>query len=368
MKIWHVGASCSPQAVDGVNTTIWQVGKAQALLGHQVVLIVDTPPGSSDLTLAAQAGLELIYIPANAWRYDLKVLELLLRSNPPQVVHMHSIFIPKQAVLAKHLVENCIPYIITPNAMAPQLLQRGQLKKNLYSWFVEKPRFCAASAIAVVTPREEKAVRGFVPRYRGIIRWVPNPVDAHNLEGQIWKGDTAVKRLVYLGRFDVLHKGIDILVSIARLLPEVEVHLYGTEDKKTKGWLERLKRSLPPNVHFHSPVFGAEKTQIMAGASVYIQTSRWEVFGVSIAEAMYIGVPCAIADTLNLAELFHQHDLGLVLLPNPNEAAIRLLEVLNQPTQLQHWSELARAFAHAHFHPRTVALNYLMLYQEAGCL
>jgi glycosyltransferase involved in cell wall biosynthesis len=124
------------------------------------------------------------------------------------------------------------------------------LKKSLYSWLLEKPRFYAAAAITAVTPAEEKVVRTFVPHYPGIVRCVSNPIELHDLEGQSWKGDIGAKRVVYLGRFDILHKGIDIMVDIARLLPDVEFLLYGTKDRQTKGWLESLQSNLPANVHF----------------------------------------------------------------------------------------------------------------------
>ena len=79
---------------------------------------------------------------------------------------------------------------------------------------------------------------------------------------------------------------------------------------------------------------------------------------------MYLGVPCAIVDRLNFAELFCQQDLGLVLPSNPESAAARLLEVLSQPNRLHHWSEKAKKFAQKHFLPHAVASQYLNLYQK----
>jgi len=229
---------------------------------------------------------------------------------------------------------------------------------------LEKRRLDNASAITLVSPEEEKAVHAVVPNYGGIVRWISNPVDNYNLEGYSWKGNIGAKRLVFLGRFHVVHKGIDILVDTARFLPDIEFHLYGTEDPATKGQFERIKLRLPPNVNLHGPVFEAEKAQVLANASLYIQTSRWEGFPISVAEAMYIGVPCAIAETLYQAELFRRRDIGLVFSPNPKEAAVRLSRALTQPARLRHWSEQARAYARTHFHPQTVACRYLQLYQE----
>lgn len=367
MKIWHVGASASPKRVSGINISAWVMAREQAQLGNQVTMIVQSPPDKTALVVAEKGGFELKYVPANAWRYDPKVVKKLLNSEPPQVVHMHSVFQPQHATLARTLVHQEIPYVIKPGGgLLPQVLQRDLLRKSIYSWLIEKRRFYRAAAIAMVTPREEKDLRSFLPRYQGIMRWMPNPVDAKHLEGQSWQGETKKKQLVYLGRFDVLHKGIDILIEIAQYLPEVEVHLYGSEDAQTKDWLEQIKRTLPPNVHFHKPIFGAEKFKVLANATLYIQTARWEVFGISIAEAMYLGTPCAIANTLHLADIFEQHDLGLVFPPNPKQAAARLSEVLNQPTLLQDWSKKAQIFAQKHFQPRAVALNYLKLYEDVS--
>ncbi len=362
MKIWHVGCSSSPQRVDGVNTTVWLVAREQALLGHQVTLLLHSPPDEAAKVLSEEADFKLVHIPANTWRYDLKMLESLLSSDAPDIVHMHSVFVPKQATLAKNIVQRKIPYVITPNGGLDSL--RGWAKKIVYSLIAEKCRFYEASAITVVTPKEEKTVRAFAPRYSGIIRWVANPFDTCKLGEQNWKGNVGVKRLVYLGRFDVLHKGIDILLEIARLLPEIEFHLYGTEDSNTKRWLERIRRNCPCNVHFHKPVFGVDKFQVLADASLYIQTSRWEGFPLSIAEAMHLGLPCAVSNVPNFAELFSQHDLGCVLPSNPKEAALQLSKIFEQPDQLVNWSEQAKVFAQKYFQPRTVAMNYLKLYED----
>ena len=365
MKIWHLGSSPSPKSVDGVNTTVWLVSQEQAKLGHSVTLLVDTPPDNDSLLLADKTGIKLKYIQANTWRYEPKKLQSLLSSDSPDIVHIHSVFPSKQATLGKTLVKRHIPYVITPNAIHPRLLRRGWLKKKIYSWLIEKPRFHDAAAIIAVTPREAADIKAFVPNYSGLVRWIPNPINLADLRDRNWVGKLDVKRIVYLGRFDILHKGIDILIEIARFLPsDVEIHLYGTQDANTKDWMEQLIRNLPPNLFFHSPVFGAEKAQILSNTSLYIQTSRWEVFGISVAEAMYSGVPCAIAATLNLADLFREHNLGLILSLQPEESAKQLTEVLSQPTQLQFWSRQSKEYARQHFEPLTVAQKYLALYEE----
>jgi len=325
-----------------------------------VALLLDDKPDEAAIAVADQTGLELIHVPASAWRNDAILRSL--PSEPPQLLHMHRVFVPRQSVLERKLLRNKIPCIVTPHGAID--FKRRRVRKSLYIRLVERSRLSTASAITVVAPQEEKAVRAVAPGYSGTIHWVPNPVDTYSLQGYSWNGRVGAKRLVFMGRFHVVHKGIDILVAIARSLPDAEVHLYGTEDPKTKKLLERLKQRLPPNVHFHDPLFGAEKVQMLADASLYIQASRWEGFPISVAEAMYVGVPCALADTFYQAELFRERDLGLVFPPDFRVAATSLSKVLTQPDRLRQWSERAKAYAREHFSPRTAALNYLRIYEE----
>ncbi len=363
MKIWHVRAAPNPYLVDGVSRTVWLMSVEQARLGHDVSLILDAAPTPEAWAMAGPAGLKLHSVSPDQ-DYAAQIRELL-DTVPPKIVHFHSVFIPRQAALAKMLREMGIPYIVTPHAgLAPQVLARGRLKKAVYSALRERPRLMGAAAIALVTPAEEKAVRSYLPNYTGIIRWMPNPVEFAMLDPHCWHGISDPKRMVFLGRFDVLVKGIDILLEIARRLPDVKVDLYGTEEPKTLNWLMRLKRDLPGNVEFHEPVFGAKKAEILSTASLYIQPSRWEGFPVSVAECLYLGVPSLITETLDLAGLFERHQLGLVLSLRPEVASEQIREALSNSSRLEEWSRRGREFAITHFAPGMVAKNHINLYRQ----
>src|SRR5215207_301490 len=198
MRVWHIGAQHSLNEVDGVNLTVWQIARGQALLGHQVTLVLDKSPDRAALNWAGQAGIELIHVPAKIWRYDSRILKLLLSSKLPQLVHMHGAYSPRQAVLTRSFVRNDIPFVLTPHGGLDRQRQNKRLKKDLYVTLFERPRLRAACAITIVAPQEEKALRADVPDYKGIVRWIPNPVDTHNLEGFSWKEDVEAKRLVFL--------------------------------------------------------------------------------------------------------------------------------------------------------------------------
>lgn len=362
MNILHVEALPYPHAINGMSNTVWLLAREQARQGHRVVLLVRRSPTDAGLDYAESAGIELIWVPWTTWRYDPSRIAALLRDRDFDIVNLHSVFQPKQVSLACQLNRFQIPYIVTPHGGLD--FRRSRLKKFFFVPFLECPRFYKSSAITTITPRESRAVRRLVPRYRHPICCFFDPIDIEPLAGYVWKGKIDAKRVTFLGRFDVLQKGIDLVVEMARSLPEVEFYLYGSEEPKNREQLQQLQRDCTANVHFCDPVYGEEKARVLSDSSLYLQMSRWDGFGLSVAEAMYLGVPCAIAETLNLAEIFRASDLGAVLSATPAKAAEQLRSSLQQGDRLWQWSRRGQSFARSHFQPDAVAQKYLDLYRE----
>jgi len=278
---------------------------------------------------------------------------------------MHSVFVPRHALLARRLHRSGIPYLVTPNSLAPALLKRRWIRKRLYVPLVEQRRLRRAAAIAVITEKEAAVIRGLVPGYRGIVRAIFDPIETRLFEHPGWKGQTSPPRLVYLGRFDVQHKGIDNLVELGRnLSPEIEIHLYGVPDRRTAKRLKDLRKRRPRNVNFHAPVWGDEKLRVLNEAAMCIQLSRWEVFGVSPAEAMALGVPTALADTMDMASIVGESDAVLVVPSDLKRAARAIESVLANSERLHQLSVNGRRFAGANYKSSIVSNQYVELYRD----
>ncbi len=365
MKIWHVGAGSSPNDVNGVNYAVWAVAKAQVLLDHEVSLILENEPDEAARETAKSYGLDLREIPVSMFHFQKAKIKRLLADEPPQMVHFHSVFIPQQAILARNLQRAGIPFVITPHGgLAANILRRNQLKKRLYSRLIESPRFMRAAAVSVVMPKEIEEIRSFVPEFNRLIRFVPNPVDDELFDKNSPQIEFGRKRVVYLGRFDIEHKGIDILLEIAGHLPKTDFHLYGAEDANTRRELNFLKASRSSNVYFHQPVYGAKKIEVLENADLYLQTSRWEAFGISIAEAMAIGLPCAVAEKMHIAELVRREKTGIILSDNPKAAAEEILNLLNDKETWSDYSAKAKKFALENFTSKGVAAKYIDFYTD----
>jgi glycosyltransferase involved in cell wall biosynthesis len=365
MRIWHVGASARPKDVTGVNTTVWLVAQHQAELGHQVSLLVEDPTDSLGEEICRRSGVRIVHVPGNTFHYRSPQIESALEVHKPELVHMHSVYVAKQGTLARLLQRRGIPYVVTPHGgLAFDIMKRGWLKKTIYGHLVERRRFHEADALTIVTPAEEPEVRAFAPKLTDNIHWVGNPVDLKAMGTSQWTRDIGRRRLVYLGRFAVFVKGIDILAAMAALLPDTEFHLYGVDDPRSRKQLEALKSRAPANLHFKNPVFGQDKIDALCNASVYVHMARSEGFPISIAESMHLGIPCALSESIHLSSLFRREDLGLVLSSDPVRAAPAVRAILDQPEKLDYWAKKARKFSDANFNPTAAAQKYISVYDR----
>jgi glycosyltransferase involved in cell wall biosynthesis len=364
LRIWHDGGDPQSNGVNGVNATIWLLARHQARLGHDVTLVLRVQPSAAAISSASNMGIRLLFLGGGLLRVSRRRLNEAIAQSRPDIVQMHSVFIPRQASLARHLHSRGIQYICTPHGgLSAEVLRHNKLKKEIYAKVFERPRFASASMLTAAIG-EESDIRAFMGDADVPIRNMQVGIDTESLGVEQWKAKLTPPKLVFLGRFDVYVKGIDLLLAVAGLMRDHEFHLYGLPDHATREWLRQLRCGCSSNVFFHPPVYGREKAQVLCDATMYIHMSRSESFGIAIAEAMHLGVPCAISDQIHIAAPFREHDLGLLLPSESAAAAMALTRALKSKDLLFRWSKRAQAFARDNFDAALVAQNHVALYRE----
>jgi glycosyltransferase involved in cell wall biosynthesis len=368
MRILHIGGEPRPDVVDGVTAVVWALARAQAELGHPTgllhyseefdrVSIVPTGSGPSWVRLPA---------PPSRWSPWLPATWLLsaLDQFRPHIVHLHSAFSPSQVAIASILARAGIPYIVRPaGGFAPEVLRRGATKKRVFLRLFEQRRLHGAAAVVGVTPTEVDELRSVFPAYAGRIEWIPNPVPVP--QGPAWSLPAEPPyRALWLGRFDVHHKGLDRLADVARLSPGIEFILHGSPAVRAGNELERLRDRAPTNLHLAEPVFDEEKRAALRSASVYVHLARWEAFGISIAEALSLGVPVAVARSVALAPLLEREGAAEVLDTDRVRAASSLRALMSDPDRRVALGIAGRRFALEHLEPSRVARRYVALYDD----
>lgn len=282
LSIWHHAVGPTAESVNGVDQTVWALGEEQARRGHQVTFLTDGSPGQ--VQEAEARGIRLLPVHA------------ALQETPPDILHMHSVFIPVQAKLALWARRHSVPYVVSPHGgVAPQVLHRGRLKKGTYSTLIERPRFRGAAAATAVLEAEGRDIRNFIARDRPAVHVVSNAMKPAPADVPL----TAAEDVIFLGRMDILNKGIDRLAEFAALMPDVTFGLYGRRAGTPLP-------ALPSNVTPHEPIHGDAKWAVLRSAAAYLQLSRWEAFGLSVFEAMLVGTPPVVSREMYVAPLVEQ--------------------------------------------------------------
>ena len=340
MRVWHLNLTRADMRVDGIAVAVRRLAQAQEDAGADVS--------------AFGGGSAII---------DVLVARLAAEETRPHVVHFHSVFRPLHALVARRLDRAGVPYVISPHSgYAPASFARRRVLKRGYAAVVERRFVARAGGASCLTPVEEADLRAFAPRFSGPSFVVANPVDA----GPAVAPDRPPDRpqLVTLCRYDVRQKGLDRLAAMARHLPGADVAVYGEQDKNERRLTDQVRRSAPPNFYLRPPVFGVAKAQVLGEASLFVLASRWEGLSMSLAEALRLGVPCAVSGYVARTLPFAEQRLGLVLNDDPEASARQLAAALAKPALLEQWAAAGAAYATSQFDPSAVAQRTLAGYES----
>jgi glycosyltransferase involved in cell wall biosynthesis len=163
--------------------------------------------------------------------------------------------------------------------------------------------------------REIEANVGLSPdAVRVIHHGVPDPF------GELPPGprDRLVLTVGIIDRRNLERKGLLPFVRAAALLPDVQFVVAG---KEIDDSVEQLRAEAPANVTVAGWVEQEELDALYRRASAYVQASRHEGFGLSVAEAMLAGCVPVVTPAGALPEVVG--DAGIVLseVPGPEELA-----------------------------------------------
>lgn len=363
MRVWHVGAGFREGAVDGLAATTAELASAQTRLGIHVDVIVDHPIGDLERSRLEAYGFNVLSVRGTRNGYVARDLWTALRQHRPDVVHMHSTFVRRQAILAVLLRIVRIPYVVQPHgSFAPAALKRSGRLKGVYSRLVERPRLRGARAVLALTPGEVDDIIGFCGHGQifHIDVAVSLPRDVEDLDPP--RVDPA--NVLLLGRLDATHKGLDRLPDLARCMPSTTFDVYGSADHRSPGLGAHLT-SASPNITIHEPVFGPEKYEVLKSAALVLFLSRWEGFPVSAAEAMLMGVPCALPAETHAAQYASADLAAICLPPEAEQAAAVLSRVLASEEERRQLSKAGTAFARR-FAPERVAALTQTIYEKVS--
>jgi glycosyltransferase involved in cell wall biosynthesis len=240
---------------------------------------------------------------------------------------LHSGWVAHNVVAARAAIRSGIPYVITPHgAYDPNVFGRRRLLKAGW-WLAAERRLLMRSAAVHVFFEAERAHLDRLG-YRGRVLLAPNGVslptpptatDAQRRDHVLW-----------MGRFDVETKGLDLLLRAHALIPESdrpELRLVGPDWRGGKQRTGRLidELGLQKWVVIRPAAYGREKWSVLQECGVFVYPSRWDASSMMVLEAAGVGCPVVASSAVFVARELAHDDAALIVDPRPEDIAAGML-------------------------------------------
>ena len=245
----------------------------------------------------------------------------------PDIVHFHSVYLVRHAVLARAARRLGLPTVSSPRGgLMPRALARSALKKRVgdalffdaFSRGLTLHRaLCEAGAGGVRRALSRR------PRPRG-----REPVDLAAFPASTRRGRDRPPTIGYLGRLDIEHKGLDLLVDgLGRAVLEhgadLRLRICGPDDRGDARRLAALiaLRGLTSRVELVPPAKGADRLRFLESLDAFVHPSRSEGLPMGVLEAMAMARPVVVTPETNLADVVARHGAGWVVAGSPASVA-----------------------------------------------
>lgn len=285
----------------------------------------------------------------------------------PDLVVFHEVYRPAFLKIAENLVRREIPYIVVPHCSLTRGAQRIKPVKKFVGNLLLFRRFIQrAAGIQFLTQEEKKTSiwnrRGFVAG-NGIPLPPEQKTDFHEQEIQF----------IYIGRTDVYHKGLDLMLKAAAKTAaewraaNARLALYGPDDGHSgHRTIRKLIRryGLDDFVTLQGAITGRDKTRALLGADIFIQTSRLEGLPVGILEAMSLGLPCLVTEGTNMGAYIRQYDAGWIAPTDSDSIGEAMIRAMHERNSWKDKSARVRRAAAEQFDWNTIAQKTLCLYRK----
>lgn len=350
------------------------VALAQALIdaGHRVTVVTHRR-GQPAVTLRG-AGVDFIQVDSRRrareqaldwWRAERNSMALAAATSGADVVHAHWSY---EWALAG--LESGLPLVVTvhdaPLTVVAHNPDPYRILRLMLAWHV-RWRLRSKTRLIAPSPYLAQAWKRQM-LWRGPVKVLPNISDA---PVNIHRQPAPSPLVIEVSNGDRLKNVKSLLRAFADVrtsIHQARLTLIGPElgvGGSIRGWAS--KRQLDDGVDFRGPLSREQTAREMAQAWVHAHASREESFGMTILEAMTLGVPVIAGKRAGAAPWLLDHGRAGVLtrVGSPKKFAAALIALLEDAPLREHLSQESRDRAAREFGSSPIAAAHVALYEEA---
>lgn len=289
-----------------------------------------------------------------------------IRASRPDILHLHNLW-NYVAFSAYHFCStHNIPLVISPRSgLYASSLRKGRLKKYIALEAFQRRAIFESSCIHVTSQGELNEVRDF--GYRGPVAVIPNLLRPRPFSPDIQKNNEIVflcmSRLHPRKNIDKLIEGFSVFSR--ETASQVRLNIVGPSDE---GYLRTIKNLIENSgqaakIKLFPMATGPEKDRHFAEADAFILISEFENFGMSIAEALAVGLPVICSTGTPWVDIEHFR-AGYCISPDASSLNLALQKILPDLTLDRiGCAERSRTYFDSIVNPDLIAKMYDQFYQ-----
>lgn len=255
---------------------------------------------------------------------------------------IHMPFSPQNFII---FLYSSIPIDYYPHGcFAPKTLNRKKkkLKKKIYYEILEKRILNNSRKIICATEKERTYLSNLSYNNIAIAPFPFSFPETGNISNYNFRSRNGFFKndflIVFVGRFDIYTKGLDTLIeSIVNsniINPNVKGILIGYNNYNPKEIDELIIRMGGENCITNlGKRYGKEKFEVLKSCDLYVQSSRYESFGVSILEALSLGIPCLLSDGCDISHSIIKSNGCFTFNGSSEDLTRETLQILENNTQ-----------------------------------
>lgn len=293
-----------------------------------------------------------------------KISRLPQPFNHPNLVVFHEVYKTQYIFLYNYLIKNNIPYIIIPHGCLTKNAQNIKKFKKLIFNFLIFNRFINNSRRIQFLSNQEKNMS--ISYQKGFI--LGNGMEIINLYKNCYTQKKDIK-FVYVGRYSIFHKGLDILLEYCNENKEelknnnITIDLYGNGTEEDNNILQYkiTEYKLDKIIRINAPIYDEEKRKIIVSCDFFIQLSRLEGQPLGVMEALMLGIPSIVSDGTTFGKFVEENDCGYRC--NSNDDFKKIINMIRKSDYVNK-SKNARKAAIKNFGWEKLSKDTIMKYKE----
>lgn len=244
------------------------------------------------------------------------IIQIVRGMHSADISIFHNIFYYKTWIYMFVCILLRKSYVVIPHSgLTYDSFKKSKLKKKFVYYFFLK--FLLKNAKAIQYLNVSEMGKSYKPNVAGFI--LANGVECTD----IYPKNTikeSFKYIAFLARYDISHKGIDLLLEGVSLISEqfkinnFKLIMHGVDETG----FEKDKIQSLINIYNLNEVITLndaikneqEKCDFLSNAEAYILTSRYEGFPISILESLSLNTPCLVTEGTNVSDIIVSNNWG----------------------------------------------------------